>query len=376
MQFIALTHRGIEDVARKELEELGAKSCEESIGCVAFESDISTVIAIIHRAQSISRVLASGWQGTATSPDEIAAAVKKDGIKESSLFSNQKTFKVATDRSGDHGYASDEVNRAVGGTIIDKYGLKADMETPDALVFVRIIDQSIAVGIDLSGELAVRHYKIFTSKASLKGTVGYALLRLSGFSGKGMFLDPYCADGVVAIEATLLSKKMSPRHFEKKEYPCESFEGFAYAKTIIDKLNTKTVDTRATIKAFDELLHNVSCARKNAKIAGVNKEIEFSRSEVEWLDTKLEEKSIDAVATFLPLASRNVKESTTNKIFKEFFYQCDFILKPKGGLAVLTNAPGIVREYAEEYKLSIDNEREVWQGQQAMWLFVFSKQKQ
>ena len=40
-------------------------------------------------------------------------------------------------------------------------------------------------------------------------------------------------------------------------------------------------------------------SKKNAKIAGIKDWIEFSRIELEWLDTRVEKNSIDIIATQL-----------------------------------------------------------------------------
>ena len=51
-----------------------------------------------------------------------------------------------------------------------------------------------------------------------------------------------------------------------------------------DKFNSKF--DKANIFAFDSQFRHIDAAKKNSKIAGINKNINFSRTEIEWLDTK------------------------------------------------------------------------------------------
>ncbi|MFC1800819.1 Rossmann-like fold-containing protein, partial [Nanoarchaeota archaeon] len=116
------------------------------------------------------------------------------------------------------------------------------------------------------------------------------------------------------------------------------------------------------VLAYDSQMRNVESAKKNAKIAGVNKLITFSKMDAEWLDTKLDKKSVDKIVTNLP---RIGKESIKfiSKLYKEFFYQAEFILKDDGLIVCITNNTEVLKKYADEYKFKVKSENEILSGQ-------------
>ena len=59
----------------------------------------------------------------------------------------------------------------------------------------------------------------------------------------------------------------------------------------------------------------VDFLKKNAKIAGVDKHINFSRVELEWLDIKFKKESIDRIITNPPIS----KNANLDKVYNEFF---------------------------------------------------------
>ena len=65
----------------------------------------------------------------------------------------------------------------------------------------------------------------------------------------------------------------------------------------------KPIELRGQIISTDAHFAHISAAKKNAKIAGVVKQIQFSRKELEWLDTKLGKKIEKLGAGFILFSS-------------------------------------------------------------------------
>jgi len=103
--------------------------------------------------------------------------------------------------------------------------------------------------------------------------------------------------------------------------------------------------------AFDELQRNVSAAQKNSKIAGLNKDINFSRVEIEWLDTRFKEKEVDSILANFIWASKHMPEKEIKKRIKEVFYQAAYVLKDKGSITVITREPHWVEAEMQKFKV-------------------------
>ena len=99
--------------------------------------------------------------------------------------------------------------------------------------------------------------------------------------------------------------------------------------SIFENIDRKIKKDNFSILCYDPFLRNTIAARKNAKIAGVDKTIKISRVDIEWLDTKIKENSIDIIASYPKELTDNNKDDV-KKIFNELFYHADYILKKKG----------------------------------------------
>ena len=109
-------------------------------------------------------------------------------------------------------------------------------------------------------------------------------------------------------------------------------------------------------------------AKKNSKIAGIDKKINFSRMDMEWLDTKFDKQSIDKIVAKMP----NLQEKQGNNVYNEFFYQAEFILSKKGKMALIGDRE-LIRKYSHKYKFKIAEKRNVFSGKMKYEVFVLTK---
>jgi len=215
------------------------------------------------------------------------------------------------------------------------------------MIYCLVKDDDYFIGFDLTGDLARRDYRIFLKSNSLRGNIAYAMLQIAGFTGKEMILDPFCRDGVILIEAALFAKNMSP-HFYLKE------------KLIIDKkiaegLDKKIKNCKAHIICSDLNFGNVQNAKKNAKIAGVVQDIDFSRQELRYLFLKIPE--VDMIISVPIQPGRVVPEKKVRELYSDMFR-----VKAKTIVLAMMNGQELIKELAaKDYKIT---EMAVWQGQQ------------
>ena len=350
MKGLAVTHHGIEEVTSQEINELIGVSCKVKEGCAVFDFDrMEDLCLLCYKAQSVTRIINLLAEFKFTSFDDLVEKIKN--VKIDSWL--RKTFQVKCSRIGEHPFNSQDVEKAVGENI---NGM-VDFDNPDVLFFVYIYNDNAYFGVDFAGfDLAKRDYKIFSHPISLKGPLAYSIVRLAKYKEGEVLLDPFCKDGTVAVEAALFASRMPVNFYRKKNFAFSKFVDFDFGKA------DKAIKDATGIHAYDSQMRNVEAAKKNAKIAGVNKFITFSKMDTEWLDTKLDKASVDKIVTNLPRAGKeNVK--FIERLYKEFFYQAEFVLKDKGLIVCVTNNTDILKKYADEYKFKAKETKEILGGQ-------------
>ena len=214
------------------------------------------------------------------------------GIK----FKFKGSFRVDCKREGEHDFDSGMIERGVG-EIIYNAKFKVDLKNPDNTIYVDVINKDCLIGILEAKDLHKRDYKARINNQSLNACLAYFMLKLLG---KGDLIDPFCRDGVIAIEAARM------------------------------KLGK--------VYAWDENYNNLKNAETNVALAEAK--VKFCKpDEVNGIN----------VATFLPIASfRNKFAENDTKIFFEK-------LKSKRMVICTLN-----RELLDKYcKMKIVSERKI-----------------
>ncbi|MBI2580902.1 RNA methyltransferase [Candidatus Woesearchaeota archaeon] len=202
-------------------------------------------------------------------------------------------------------------------------------------------------------EMGKREYEVFGSNGGISGSLSYLMLRVSGYTGRESLFDPFTGTGTIAIEAALFSSGFPVNHYRKDslaaafsklpQFSKADFSEFfaATEREAAAAAKKRVKSSKPKILSSSPSMQNVRFAEKNAKVAGVNKLVRFSRLDIEWLDAKLAENSIDLVVSYPPqfrsgsgvFAAAENKKLT--KLYKDFFYQADFFLKKDGSMVFL-----------------------------------------
>ena len=377
-----VTHPGFEDVAATELSELiGAKAKTAAPGIVAFQvKELAGLCRLCYLSQSASAILFlfsefSVEKTAARTAENMRKSLRNAGF--SLWFSKGTTFKVSFESlssvtgsdsdsgsdpdSGADSLLSSELEAEFGSVIIESVkastGIvpKVDLESPAITIAVYMSGSKAFCGIRLGGfDLSKREYRVFGHSSDIKGTLAYLLLRSADYSPGQSLFDPFTRSGTIAVEAAFFSSGF-PVNYYRKDVLSSAFSRllpfaginftafFAAAeKEAAASAKKQAKGKKAEILSSSSLMQNLRSAEKNAKIAGVNKLIRFSRLDVEWLDAKVDEKSIGLVVSYPPqFKSANSRDSFAAaentrlaKLYKEFFYQAVFFLR-KGGEVVL-----------------------------------------
>jgi putative N6-adenine-specific DNA methylase len=355
MKGLAICYKGMEDVASKEISELIKAKTEVKSGCVKFNCELEDLALLCYIGQSVNRVLLLLDNFKISKIEDLKRISKIDFSK----WLKGRTFAARCEIIGSE-LNSREIEKSTG----DEINGKVDLDNPDVTVFVYIYCNNAYVGIDLGGDLSKRDYKIFTGQTSLKGTIAYSLIRIAGYSSDMKMIDPFCGSGEIPIETALFASKFPLNFFNKKKFPFLKLTDFDF-----DRVDKEAIKDKLLINSFDTEQRKVKSAEKNAKIAGVNKFINFSRTEIKFLELKFKE-DVDLIITNIPRLTKQVSREKILKLYKEFFYQADYILKKDGKIIICCKDPSLLKETSRKFK--IIDEREIEHGKAVLKIVVFS----
>jgi putative N6-adenine-specific DNA methylase len=363
MKGICVGYRGAEPIMQKEVFELINAKAKAEDSVVVFDAEDKDLCKLCYLGQSFTRVLQLL---------DCFKIKKLSDVKRKIDFSflKEKKFRIVCERIGEHDFNSTDISRELGEHVFESVKCKVDYKNPEIILYVYIINENCHIGIDYAGfDLSKREYKVYLHPAALRGTIGYIMLRTADYEPNYILLDPFCGSGVIPIEAAYFSSKFPINFFRKDKFQFMKME-------IVDPKFFEKLDEKHKIKgkilAFDKELRHINSAKQNAKIGGVEKFINFSRVDVEWLDTKFEKGEVDVIVTDLPFPTKwNLKKII--KIYDEFFYQCEFVLKDKGQIVATVNPELIAAAQKKGFKLA--NEITIQKKSSHTKIGVFKKEK-
>ncbi|MBD3204192.1 hypothetical protein GF327_07900 [Candidatus Woesearchaeota archaeon] len=287
-------------------------------------------------------------------------------------------LKIECEREGNHDFRSVDTASVLAGIIKKKTGHENfTFKHPDLIIYIYINNNQGYIGIDFAGKnLSKRQYKIFQSRNSIKATLAYSLIRISGFSKNKLLADVFSREGIIPIEAALFTQDYPVNFFTKHELiftklkPLKNVDFEDFFKNI-DKNIKKT---KREIYAVDALLKYVKFSKKNAKIAGVLDAISFSKKEMEWLDLKFDKTEVDCIVSYPVQMTKRRNKKEIKKLYNEFFYQCEYILKDKGKIVLLSKDSKYLEEEGKKYKFKVEKKREVYSGMMKYLVLTFVKE--
>ena len=378
MKVFLLTHKGMEDIASLEVKELIGKGSEKIEKCIIFDiKEYEDLFKLCYLSQSASGIflLLKKFEY-----HDILAGLAENiaSIGFGEWLGKKISFRVRCIKHDGEEGSTPEIEKKAGEIIISSiqeksgYKQKVDLENPDIAICLYLTGNQCCIGIDFAGfDLSKRSYKIFSEPSAIKGALAYLLVRLSSYDKKGSLLDCFAGSGVIPIEAALFALSFPVNFYNKEKFAFLKLGKFAGCnfKEFFRKLDSKIKkSSRLGIYSVDSVMKYVQFAKKNSKIAGVDKKLSFSRMDLEWLDTKFKKRSISTIAARLPES----RKKDLNKVYREFFYQAEFILSENGKMAI-TGSKELVEKYSREFSFSILDFREVFSGSKKYDVFVLSK---
>ncbi|MBR9703269.1 hypothetical protein GOV10_04485 [Candidatus Woesearchaeota archaeon] len=362
MDVLIICDPGAGEACAKEAQNNGLKTRAIARGHVTASGNKEQVAKALWHGQTILDLLLIVGEGKANSKFDF----EQTEIKE--LLTKNKTFAV---RSASPDEIDHQETNAEWGEQLDKLlEQKVDLEKPDLTFVPYIEDKKTILGISLAGkDLRKREYKVFTSNKSLRSTTAASCLRLAGYTGKENILLPYENDGTLAIEAALIATQTSPHKYQgglaAQKYWPEDFKTITKEKEKDDVQIDVVAPTVQFLKAI----------QKNAKIAGVHKQLKVTKAELDWLDTKYDEHSKELVIAALPCSGKKRPVKEIQKIIDEFAYQVKYVLKECGIVAAITLKAEEITPSMLNRGYTVKATHEIMMGEQKMFLLMFELKK-
>lgn len=348
MKAVVITNKGLEIYSSKEIKKI--LNCETEIkeNLVFFEAEKKEIINLAYQGRTFQRVVIILHKG-------IFEKNPLDNLKEIKA-KIQESFSVDGERYGNHEFTSFELKNKLGKLISKITGKKFDIKKGLTKFYFYIKNKEFILGIDVAGfDLSKRDYRIFLSPENIKPTIAVSMLLEANYSSEKVLLDPFSRSGIIAIEAALMAINKSVHYHEKNKFSEKTI-----FKDEIKKIKPK-------IYCYDKKFQHLNAAKKNAKIAEVNKLINFSRQEIKNLDLKFKKKIIDCIITQTPKFSSKKNIHDLLEIYKEFFEQAKKILKKKGKIVMLVNDLKIKKLT----KFKLIKEVEIVLGDHKFWILNY-----
>jgi len=180
----------------------------------------------------------------------------------------------------DSRYANVKCKDAIVDRIRKRRGTRPDSGPDQSGIVVNLYwkDETCSLYFDTSGEpLSKRGYRKIPMTAPMQETLAAAVIKASGWNGRGHFINPMCGSGTLAIEAALSGLNIAPglqrtnfgfmhlRGFDKSRWDALRLQAAQEAK--------QSMDFR--IVATDIKMDAIEAAKKNASSASVEHLIEF-----------------------------------------------------------------------------------------------------
>ena len=372
--YLIITEKNTETLCLKELQERFGLQGTPKKGFVEFEGTNEDALRISYYSQTARRVLIKISTGEFEELEDLITKLKKE-LNENDAWTNfvSENYKVSCERQGAHAFNSVIVEQEVSATIKNVLNTKkiesnADYNTKDLIFYVNLDEENYIFGIDYAGrDLSKRHYMFFNNPNAVKGTTAFNLLMFAGFKPGKVLLDPFALAGVIPIEAAMYEKGISINFYSKE---------FFFPKKIKDENNEiiKRFDNEISdekknnIFSCDSSFPNLAAQKKNSRIAGVEKNINFSRTEVKNLDIKNFSKDIDIVCSRILEPSKKIPEGKVIRAYEDFFSATKEFLKKSGSVNVIVRVPDLIEEIAKKHDFYVSEKIETSQGKQELFL--------
>ena len=276
---VVTTLQGLEPVLEQEMQALGMQNIIPRHRAVECEADLKGIYRLNYELRTGLKVLLPIAQFRAVHPDHLYKAARKLPWPE--LFSLNHTFMidaaVASDIFTHSQFASLRLKDAIVDHFRDRFDARPSVDTkaPDVALHLRIEGANVQVALNTSGiSLHKRGYRRGGGLAPLSEVLAAGMLKIAGWKGEGVLMDPMCGSGTIAIEAAMQAVHM-PAGYYRDQFGFEALsvhEPDLWKEVRNDALNN-VIESDAQIFARDGSHKTLDIALQNSR--GILREIDI-----------------------------------------------------------------------------------------------------
>ncbi|QOJ78195.1 methyltransferase [Infirmifilum lucidum] len=325
MKLLLTTVPGLEFIVKEEMSE--------AYGHLDIHFNVLTGRVFAEVKEPIARVLAlrsvENIRFILEEDRTLEGAIERSLDEVRDLSKGLRTFAVHAERvTKEVGFTSLDLAREAGRILLEKLGLRVQLDAPDIVFYVEYDRGVYRFGVDITpfSTLRDRPYRKALHKSALNPIIAYAMCRLAGPARR--ILDPFCGSGTIVLEYLSL-------------YP--EAEGLC-----------GDVETETALKASE-----------NAKTEGLA-HIYVQDVLKPALRKGLE---VDAIITNPPFGIREKAVGRLRRVYEALFMMAEELLSSKGKLVMITPR----RELVQAKSLYLEREIVINEGGLASWIYVFGR---
>nr|WP_317632358.1 THUMP domain-containing protein [uncultured Flavobacterium sp.] len=278
-KMIAKTFFGLEEILAKELTQLGAQRVEMGTRMVSFYGDKGFMYKANLALRTALKILKPIKQFKVT--DERSLYTGIQSVDWSTFINENQTFVVDVTMYSDVFNNSQFVALKAKDAVVDQFREKTgkrpsiDKDFPDLKINIHIDRETCSIALDSSGEsLHQRGYRSATNIAPINEVLAAGILLLSGWDGKGDFMDPMCGSGTILIEAAMIACNI-PANVNRKEFAFERWNDWDndLFDKVLDSLLNKTREYHYKMVGYDKAPSAVLKAKDNVENANLSEYI-------------------------------------------------------------------------------------------------------
>ncbi|HAC64230.1 MAG TPA: RNA methyltransferase [Cyanothece sp. UBA12306] len=294
--YFATVARGLEEIAAKELEFLGATMVKPDFTGVYFQGNKELLYRVNLWSRIIFRVLVPLQTIKSYNSEQLSKNIKK--IDWSKYLQTQQTFAVNCTGKNDNlnhtHFTALQIKNAIVEQQQERLNTRSNIDTknPDIIINAHIKNDNCTISLDSSGDsLHRRGYRPAMGLAPLKETLAAALLEMADWQPNLPFLDPMCGSGILAIEAAMKGLNIAPGLYRNK-FSFQNwldFEPAIYDRIVSEAKKQQLTQLKSPIFASDKERGIIEQARSNVTACGLDQDIKLSQINLDKIEAPTSE---------------------------------------------------------------------------------------
>jgi putative N6-adenine-specific DNA methylase len=286
-ELIAPCHFGLEAVLKKEIIDLGYDVSLVEDGRVTFIGDEEAVCRANIELRTAERILIKVGSFQAQTFDELFENTKllpwEEYIPVDGKFWVAKAASVKSKL-----FSPSDIQSIMKKAMVERlkqvYKVNWFKEEGESFpVRVFLMKDNVTVGLDTTGEsLHKRGYRKLAAKAPIAENLAASLIMLTPWRSDRILDDPFCGSGTIPIEAAMMAANIAPGM--KRGFTALKWEHLIPKRVWDDCYEEarENVDMSVSvnIKGYDIDAEMIKIAKQNARLAGVDKLIDFEVRDV------------------------------------------------------------------------------------------------